>query len=140
MFLALVLLPSYATAFFEQFFQQQHAQQQAPQRPPSWDEQLESGTFLLLFVRTASSSKVFVFLLPSPQSHLTLTAPRTLPPVPCHDYVCPDLSCAPTPADCPCPSRMDEKCILPDATGTGHEAYVCARDCSKVSAAMHAFR
>ncbi|POY74217.1 hypothetical protein BMF94_2655 [Rhodotorula taiwanensis] len=101
-FLALVLLPSYATAFFEQFFQQQHAQQQAPQRPPSWDEQLES--------------------------------------VPCHDYVCPDLSCAPTPADCPCPSRMDEKCILPDATGTGHEAYVCTRDCSKVSAAMHAFR
>ncbi|BGP55125.1 hypothetical protein JCM8202v2_002720 [Rhodotorula sphaerocarpa] len=50
-------------------------------------------------------------------------------------------------ADCPCPSRMDEKCIIPDggagaaAVGGGHhDAYVCARDCNKVKAAMHAFR
>lgn len=40
---ALVLLPSFATAFFEQFFHQQHAQQQQAQGRPTWDEQLESG-------------------------------------------------------------------------------------------------
>lgn len=45
-FLALLLLPSLAAAFFEQFFQQQHAQQQAAQRAPSWDEQLEKGELL----------------------------------------------------------------------------------------------
>ncbi|KAG0657158.1 Long chronological lifespan protein 2 [Rhodotorula mucilaginosa] len=98
---ALVLLPSFATAFFEQFFHQQHAQQQQAQRPPTWDEQLET--------------------------------------VSCSTFICPDFTCVASPADCPCPSRMDEKCVIPDATGSGADAYVCARDCAKVTAAMHAF-
>ncbi|BGP07628.1 hypothetical protein JCM10049v2_003468 [Rhodotorula toruloides] len=58
--------------------------------------------------------------------------------VSCAQYICPDFSCAASPADCPCPSKLDEKCVIPGAEGG---AYVCARDCKKVrQAATGAFR
>ncbi|GAA5843884.1 hypothetical protein JCM11251_003543 [Rhodosporidiobolus azoricus] len=53
----------------------------------------------------------------------------------CPQFVCPDFSCAPTPADCPCPSQTDEKCLLGGSDG----AYICTRDCAKAKKAREAF-
>ncbi|GAA6020916.1 hypothetical protein JCM10207_003186 [Rhodosporidiobolus poonsookiae] len=52
--------------------------------------------------------------------------------VQCSQFVCPDFSCAPSPADCPCPSRTDSKCELGGRDG----AYVCSRDCARVQKAQ----
>lgn len=136
---ALVLLPSFATAFFEQFFHQQHAQQQQAQRPPTWDERLETGESAPSSPQASGPCWPCAVRDQNGRCAESFSTTPTERAVSCSTFICPDFTCVASPADCPCPSRMDEKCVIPDATGSGADAYVCARDCAKVTAAMHAF-
>lgn len=46
----------------------------------------------------------------------------------CTQYLCPTtLTCVSKPADCPCPSPEDVKCIIPDADADEGFTAVCVR-------------
>jgi len=48
--------------------------------------------------------------------------------VQCGEYLCPEtLVCVTNPADCPCPSVEDEKCLIPDARDRDAATVVCVR-------------
>ncbi|KZT62806.1 hypothetical protein CALCODRAFT_478720 [Calocera cornea HHB12733] len=100
--LPLLLLPLATAQFniFDQFFGSHTQQQQRQQGHPS--QQHAGGGQQSLWQAQADA-------------------------VPCAAYLCPTtLHCVPAPADCPCPSVQDIKCLVPDAQ-TGAHTVVCAR-------------
>ncbi|KZV63850.1 hypothetical protein PENSPDRAFT_589272 [Peniophora sp. CONT] len=61
---------------------------------------------------------------------------------PCSQYLCPDtLKCVAAPADCPCPSVEDVKCVIEDKQ-TGEGTVLCTRggtDCSQAEKLIRKF-
>ncbi|GAA5942400.1 hypothetical protein JCM10213_004166 [Rhodosporidiobolus nylandii] len=96
--------------------------------------------FLVLFASPASAFFEQFFHPGAGQQQQAPPAPASweaqLDRVHCTTYVCPDLTCAPSPRDCPCPQKADEKCWLSQGDDG---AYVCARDCARVRKAESAF-
>lgn len=61
---------------------------------------------------------------------------------PCSNYLCPDtLKCVTAPADCPCPSVEDVKCVVEDKE-TGEGTVICTRggtDCTQAERLIRKF-
>lgn len=106
--------------FFEQMFGHGQQQQQRGSGVSQWASQADAGNNSLSPLWMCTSFSVNL----------------QLPLVPCGEYLCPaTLVCVSSPADCPCPSVEDEKCIIPDKTDKNTGTVLCVRgteECSEV--------
>ncbi|EJU06341.1 hypothetical protein DACRYDRAFT_103287 [Dacryopinax primogenitus] len=132
--LLLLLFPTLISAqfnIFDQFFGRQNQPQAHYGNPQPgstqslWQAQADAGTSSL-------PSPPLSLPTPTPAPFPRSGIPRFRnqandPTVPCASYLCPTtLLCTPTPADCPCPSPQDIKCLVPDHQ-TGENTVVCVR-------------